>query len=513
MDFKQIVGELSEELKKEQPDRRILADKVNRLISAYNEVVRAAKTPAPSPAGDDRIAELKKDIDKAEKKYKKKVIDLQTIFEIAKDLAGSLNLDNLIKSIVLTTMGHLLAETGVIFVLDEAGGRYTVRAVKGIKEGVEGLSFKADEALVGELAGEGRAVPVAELPQRPGVAGLEDIFNRTHAQLCVPILSKSKVNGILMLGPRAGGLPFTESNLEFLVTLGNFAAVAIENAKLYESLDRKVKDLSSLYNISREINRSNDMETVLDLMLETLTTGFGVVRCSVALFDELKGIYHLERCVGIGEPESQKYLEIILSLSDPLGTGEAVRVDSTPEVDPGDLLFSVPLIAGNRKVGLLNIFRFQEGMRYSEEAVQIFSIIASQMAPPLVLAQYLSARNVYRENPFDFIYHSIKAMVESSQAGSVGFTACRLKIAAAGSREEFKTLMQGVRTMLQETDVMIHSSFNELVILFPASPKEEVQGLLDSVIASLVGPQIDRRVVSFPDEAGDADKMLSILFS
>ena len=74
------------------------------------------------------------------------------VAEVAKDLAGSLNLDNLIKSIILTTMGHLLAETGVLFVLDEALGRYTVRAVKGIKEGVDGLSFGTDEALLRELA-------------------------------------------------------------------------------------------------------------------------------------------------------------------------------------------------------------------------------------------------------------------------------------------------------------------------------------------------------------------------
>ena len=510
MDFKQTVDELSDELKKDVPDRKALAEKANRLIAAYNEVVRAAKA---GPADNALVEGLRKDIEKGEKKYKRKVIDLQTVFEVAKDLASSLNLDPLIKSIVLTTMGHLLAETGVLFVFDEVLGRYTVRAAKGIKEGVDGLSFGTDEKLLTELAEAGHAVRAAELLERPGVAGLADLFKRTNAELCVPILSKSKVIGVLMLGPKPGGMPFTEANLEFLVTLGNFAAVAIENAKLYESLDRKVKDLSSLYNISREINRSNDMETVLDLMLETVTTGFGVERCSVALFDELKGVFHVVRCVGIDEPAAQKGLETILSLSDPLGTGEAVNIPPPPGADPADVLFSVPLVAGNRKIGLLNIFRFSQGIPFSEENQQLFSIIASQMAPPLVLSQFLSARNVYHENPFDFVYNSVNTMVASSQAGGVGFTACRLKLAAGGSYADVKALMKAIWPVLQETDVMLHSSFTEIVLLFPATGKDEVKGLLDNVIASLIAGKVEERLVSFPDEADNAEKIFSVLYA
>jgi GAF domain-containing protein len=370
-----------------------------------------------------------------------------------------------------------------------------------------------DEALLRELAEAERALPASELLARPGVGGLADLFKRSNAELCVPIMSKAKVVGVLMLGPKPGGMPFTEANLEFLVTLGNFAAVAIENAKLYESLDRKVRDLSSLYNISREINRSNDMETVLDLMLETITTGFGVERCSVALFDELKGIFHVERCVGIDEPSAQKYLETILGQSDPLGTGEAVKIAPAPGADTGDILFSVPLIAGNRRIGLLNIFRFRPGIPFTEEYQQIFSIVASQMAPPLVLSQYLSARNLYHENPFDFVYNAVNTMVVSSQAGAVGFTACRLRIAAGGTYANVKELMRSVRPVLQETDVMLHSSFTEIVLLFPATGKEEVKELLDNVIASLIGPKVEERLVSFPDEADNAEKLLSVLYA
>ncbi|MBN1899105.1 MAG: GAF domain-containing protein, partial [Spirochaetes bacterium] len=364
MELKEIINQLSQELGKTAANRNI--------ISQFDE--------------------LKKQVEKDEKKYKKKVIDLYTIFEIAKDLSSSLSINNLIKTIILTSVGHTLAETAVLFVLDEKSKTYFFRDGKGIKQDMSDISFDQDDELVQNIIRQAKPVFLKDIIKEKFAAVHSKSFKRLNCHLLVPIMIKTKLNGILFLGPKSGGMPFTDPNIEFLVTLGNFAAIAIENARLYEDLNRRVKDLSTLYNISKEINKSNDMDLVLDLMLDTITTGFGVKKCSIILYDELKNVFKIERNYQIEETTAKKYFSLILEkkINNPLLKNEPVLADHHKSLSGNDIFFSVPLIAGSKKVGLLNIYQFEENLPVDDEVKQIFSIIASQMAPPLVLTQFLS---------------------------------------------------------------------------------------------------------------------------
>ena len=236
MEFKEIVSELGSELKKESLDRKRLADLINGSISSYNQVVNTLKSLSQSQGQgqtDDKLEQLRKDLEKGEKKYKKKVIDLQTIFEIAKELTSSLDIDHLMKSIVLTTMGHLLVESAALFVLEDGSGRYILRSAKGFKNDLSQFIFKPEEELVSKAAQTGKPEPASSF------ASSESVLKSMNCELVVPVMSKSTLVGLLLLGPKAGSMPYSEANLDFLSALGNFAAIAIENAKLYMKLESR----------------------------------------------------------------------------------------------------------------------------------------------------------------------------------------------------------------------------------------------------------------------------------
>lgn len=510
MEIKEIFSQLNNELKKEVPEKNLLVSNFNLLIKTYNDMISSLKEKE-----GEGVDELKNEINQSEKKYKKKVIDLNTIFEIAKELSSSLYVDDLMKIIILTSMGHMLSETGVVFIFDEELQKYMFRNAKGIKEDLKDIEFSIDEELIKYINEKSEPIGSKEILAESFYSEYKEKFKRLNCELIVPIKIKNKFNGILFLGPKAGGMPFTESNLEFMVALGNFAAIAIENARLYEDIDKKMKDLSVLYDISKEINKSVDLDVAVNLMLETITTGFGSKKCSIILYDELKKMYRIIKNFNISEEQSKSYLDIMLQnkIKNPLDSQEPDVIFDNTVFSNGDVYFSVPLIAGNKKVGLLNIYQFSKEIVVNEDIKKIFSIIASQMAPPLVLTQYLSKRDTYRENPFDYIYNMLLNIIEKSKETGTGFVIMRIKFFAEDiTFVKMKNFIEKIKNILQETDILIHSNFDELVIIFPASQQDEVKSLMDNFVPSLTGINMKYIIKSYPQDGDNIITLLKKLF-
>lgn len=93
-------------------------------------------------------------------------------------------------------------------------------------------------------------------------------MERFRAAVCIPSFYKEKLLGILILGAKLSGAPYTEEDLNLLITLANDAAMAVRNAQLFEDLRKtniellqKIEDIKSL----REKERENYFQTVLAL--------------------------------------------------------------------------------------------------------------------------------------------------------------------------------------------------------------------------------------------------------
>ncbi|MDD5066134.1 MAG: GAF domain-containing protein [bacterium] len=515
MNIKDIMAQLTSELKKDPLEKNAIVNNINSLIASYNTLVNSVKAKTETPFSSE-IESLKKEISESEKKYKKKVIDLYTIFEIAQDLSSSLNVDNLINTIILTSLGHLLVENGSIFVFNEKTGKFVFKQAKGIKTGMEKIELDSQEEIIKFTISKTKPFLRTDFLTEKNNAQYHTLFSNLNCELVIPFRIKNKVNGILFLGPKPGNIPFSESNTEFLTALGNFAAIALENAKLYTDLNNKVRDLSALYNISKEINKSDDTNIVLDLMLETITTGFGVKKCSLILYDDLKNHYHIERSHNLEQAEAVRFLDMILSrkIENALDKNEPVFIKDD-RIMKDHIFFSIPLIAGSKKVGLLNIYQFDDDIIIDDDIKQIFVIIASQMAPPIVLTFFLSKRETYKENPFDYIYNDIDTLITKSRESGISFILCRLKL--IDKEIEFnkvKSIIEKIKTILQPTDSLIHSNFNELLLIFSVSTKEEVENLIRDFIQSMVQiEKIEPKIACYPDDGDNVNTLLKQLYN
>jgi two-component system, NtrC family, sensor histidine kinase HydH len=90
----------------------------------------------------------------------------------------------------------------------------------------------------------------------------------------IPLLSKSRVMGVIVVESASGGAEIDEGALRTLTIFGNLAAIALENAKLYRDLEEKV---SSLEEVNRELQEAQTKILQLDRL-----ASMGVIAAGVA---------------------------------------------------------------------------------------------------------------------------------------------------------------------------------------------------------------------------------------
>ncbi len=87
-------------------------------------------------------------------------------------------------------------------------------------------------------------------------------------RLCIPLLAKKKAIGVLRVERRPGERAFTQNHVTLLAALADYAAVALENARLYARVEQELADRTALYRISSALAASIDLQDTLCTVLE-----------------------------------------------------------------------------------------------------------------------------------------------------------------------------------------------------------------------------------------------------
>lgn len=164
--------------------------------------------------------------------FEKKVYDLYTLFDIARELNSTLNPDTVLQVILLTCLGQMGVTSTAILLL-KGEDSLTVRAYKGLAENqVKDVNLNTHSGLISNLVYH-RFIPLQELETTYGQDPEYQILKNLKGELIVPFIEKEALKGVLVLGPKLSNKPFTEDDLEFLSTLANLGGLSLENAQLY----------------------------------------------------------------------------------------------------------------------------------------------------------------------------------------------------------------------------------------------------------------------------------------
>ncbi len=182
---------------------------------------------------DRKIVELTD----ANRRLKRKIFDLYTIFELSRNFNAVLNYETLLDSFVLTSMGQMGAAKAALYLPLELGKKeFHLARVKGSPPfPKEEIIIVPDGPFGKYIAALNRPVLTDEMAQKFSASDDIGFAGLFPSGLVIPLIFQTRLKGILILSAKASGQPFQDDDIEFLSILANQTAVSIENARLYES--------------------------------------------------------------------------------------------------------------------------------------------------------------------------------------------------------------------------------------------------------------------------------------
>src|SRR5574341_939720 len=161
------------------------------------------------------------------------------LIEIARDLASTLDLDILLQRIVRAAAEVSGSEAASILLYDNLTRQLYFQVATNLDEPtMRGLVVPLEGSIAGWIVINRKAVRITDAHEDERFFGTVDqVTGRpTHSLLGVPLITKNKVVGVLEALNKEKG-KFTEGDESMLTVLGAQAAVAIENARLFQQSD------------------------------------------------------------------------------------------------------------------------------------------------------------------------------------------------------------------------------------------------------------------------------------
>jgi two-component system NtrC family sensor kinase len=167
---------------------------------------------------------------------------LETLQNVGHSVSASLDLDEVLTTVVDAAVGMTGAEEGSLLILDEESGDLYMRAARNFQdEFVRTFRLPIQDTLAGEVIRTGRSVILDDgAPQKIKTAYL------VRSLLYVPLQIQKRVIGVLGVDNRTSTKPFLEQHLTLLAALADYAAIAIENARLFEDTEVERQKLQTI---------------------------------------------------------------------------------------------------------------------------------------------------------------------------------------------------------------------------------------------------------------------------
>jgi len=179
--------------------------------------------------------------------------ELEALIEIGKALTSTIDLENVLTLIMAQVSRLIKTQAGSMLLRDEKSGDLTFEiAISPAAGKLKGVKVEAGEGIAGWVAEHGEALVIPDVSKDDRFSDQFDKASAfiTQSVLCVPVRSKDHVLGVIELVNGPNEKIFKEADLQILLTVADYAAIAIENARNFMRISELVitDDLTGLYN-------------------------------------------------------------------------------------------------------------------------------------------------------------------------------------------------------------------------------------------------------------------------
>lgn len=335
-------------------------------------------------------------------------------------------LDEVLQETIYLLIKLVDADGGIILLFDERSEELTVvashfRDEEGIKD--KKIKIEPSKTQMKKIWETNKPLIVNNISKEKDHI-VETIGYSVKNVLRVPLVRKNKVLGIIEVYNKKSLLEgFSEEDVSLVSSLSNEIAIIIENACLFNRLERKIEELNNLLKATEVVYSSLDLRVVLNTIMSLAMQLLNAEAASVLLVDEEQGeLYfivapgekrekleriHLKKGEGIASWVAEKGRPLLI----PDVSREprfAKRIDQISGFKTKSIL-CMPLKVGNKVVGVVEAINKKNGANFGSDDIHICNALAGQSAMAIEKAK------LYKDME-DLFISTIKSIAEAVEA-------------------------------------------------------------------------------------------------
>jgi GAF domain-containing protein len=220
--------------------------------------------------------------EQADEALEDRVTELSAIESISRKISASLDLDEIINAVLDVVERTTGADSATCALISEIDRMSLVPRYSNSHPAIQ-TSISIDEGVVGRVMRTGKPARISDTRDDPDYV---PPYGVTYlSELCIPIERNNERVGVINIESHALDA-FTESHEKFLINVAEHAAIAIENARLFEGRQRQIDILIEFRNLSLELLSANSIKQVLSLLVEYALLIAGARDVSLYLYDK-----------------------------------------------------------------------------------------------------------------------------------------------------------------------------------------------------------------------------------
>ena len=255
------------------------------------------------------------------------------------------------------------------------------------QEPLEILACKVGQGITGRVAATGESLLIADAANCEFARVLPGTDAIDESQVVVPLTYGTRVVGVIVIS-KLGLNQFDEDDMRLLEVLAGHAAVALENAGLYESARREADRATALLEFSRQLSSAEGMDAVVDRIVELSARTLGSPRASVWFQEAARGEIRVRATHGYSDLDRERLArmhfdhetaEAFFSVKEPFVVTDEQREAMTGASDVGMRKpFAVaPLTLDGGRLGCIAVAA-SEGSDFTERQLRLLAGVAHQ---------------------------------------------------------------------------------------------------------------------------------------
>ncbi|HVS85269.1 MAG TPA: GAF domain-containing protein, partial [Gaiellaceae bacterium] len=314
-------------------------------------------------------------------------------------LSSELSLDAVLQKVVESARTLTGARYAALGVLDPRGSYLERFITVGIDEETHKLigDLPTGRGILGVLIRDPEPLRLHDLSEDPRSVGFPPGHPPMHTFLGVPLALRGVAYGRIYLTEKEDGADFTQEDEDAVTMLASQAAVAIENARLYETATRWARQVESLNEIMNPLVTEFDLGTLLQLVTEELRKLINARAVTIALPHgdgariEAASSDYEQDSIGMELGPDSKTVRV-------LARKRSERIDSVlddPEIDQEAArrlgirtALYVPLVSRDVAVGVIGVHdKLGPDSRFSHDDLRLAEIFGARAAVAIELRQ------------------------------------------------------------------------------------------------------------------------------